>query len=166
MATKLEKFTTCLWFDMQAEEAANFYVSVFKDASIGRITRYVKEGQEIHGKPPGSVMAVEFKLGEQEFMALNGGPQFKFSEAVSFIINCESQEEIDYYWDKLTEGGDESAQVCGWLKDKFGVSWQVVPVALNEMLIDPDTEKVERVTKSFMQMKKLDLNELQRVYEG
>ncbi|ETP69616.1 VOC family protein [Planococcus glaciei] len=166
MAEIMQKFTTCLWFNMQAEEAAKFYVSIFKDSSIGRVTRYVKEGQEIHGKEPGSIMSVEFRIAGQEFMALNGGPMFKFSEAVSFIINCETQEEVDYYWDKLTEGGDESAQVCGWLKDKFGVSWQVVPIAMNEMLVDPDTEKVERVTKSFMQMKKLDLNELQRVYEG
>lgn len=166
MANKLKKFTTCLWFDGQAEEAANFYASIFKDSSIGRITRYVKEGQAIHGKEPGSIMAVEFQIEGQEFMALNGGPMFKFSEAVSFIINCESQKEVDYYWYKLTEGGDDRAQVCGWLKDKFGVSWQVVPVALNEMLVDPDTEKVERVIKSFMQMKKLDLNELERVYKG
>ncbi|MDN7246424.1 VOC family protein [Planococcus shenhongbingii] len=166
MANKIQKIIANFWFDGQAEEAANFYVSVFKDASIGRITRYVKEGQEIHGKPVGSVMTVEFQIEDQEFLALNGGPEFKFSEAISFIINCESQEEIDYYWDKLTEGGDEKAQICGWLKDKFGVSWQVTPIALNEMLMDSDTEKVERVMKSFMQMKKIDLTELQKVYES
>ncbi|MGK7379289.1 VOC family protein [Planococcus sp. 1R117A] len=166
MANKIQKITANFWFDTQAEEAANFYVSIFKNSSIGRITHYVKEGQEIHGKPVGSVMTVEFQIEGQEFLALNGGPEFKFSEAISFIINCESQDEIDYYWDKLTEGGDEKAQICGWLKDKFGVSWQVTPIALNEMLMDSDTEKVERVMKSFMQMKKIDLTELQKVFEG
>ncbi|WKA59416.1 VOC family protein [Planococcus shenhongbingii] len=166
MTNKIQKIIANFWFDGQAEEAANYYVSIFKNSSIGRITHYVKEGQEIHGKPVGSVMTVEFQIEGQEFLALNGGPEFKFSEAISFIINCESQEEIDYYWDKLTEGGDEKAQICGWLKDKFGVSWQVAPIALNEMLMDSDTEKVERVMKSFMQMKKIDLTELQKVYES
>ena len=121
-ATK--KLVSCLWFDTQAEDAANFYVSVFKNAKIGRINRYGNEGQEITGKKPGSVMVVEFEIAGQAFIALNGGPQFKFDEAISFQVHCDTQEEIDYFWSRLTEGGQES--VCGWLKDKYGLSWQVV----------------------------------------
>ncbi|MDN7243410.1 VOC family protein [Planococcus sp. N028] len=166
MENKIQKITANFWFNMNAEEAVNFYMSVFKDAKIGRKTHYVKEGFEIHGMPEGTVLTIDFQLEGQDFVALNGGDQFSFTEAVSFIINCDSQEEVDYYWDKLTEGGDENSQVCGWLKDKFGVSWQVVPIALNDMVADPDTEKVERVMKALLQMKKLDLHALQQAYDG
>jgi predicted 3-demethylubiquinone-9 3-methyltransferase (glyoxalase superfamily) len=131
---------------------------------MGRISRYVDEGQEIHGKTAGSVMAVEFELDGQKFAALNGGPHFKFDEAISFQINCETQEEVDYFWKKLSEGGNEGP--CGWLKDKFGLSWQVVPTVLYEMLLDPDQEKAKRVTKSFLQMKKFDIAELRHVFAG
>jgi predicted 3-demethylubiquinone-9 3-methyltransferase (glyoxalase superfamily) len=133
------RITTCLWFDTQAEEAANFYASVFTGSRIGRISRYGKEGREIHGKEPGSVMVVEFELGAHKFVALNGGPHFKFNEAVSFQVHCDTQEEIDCYWSKLTDGGEEGP--CGWLKDKYGVSWQIVPTVLPEMLMEPDPEK-------------------------
>jgi predicted 3-demethylubiquinone-9 3-methyltransferase (glyoxalase superfamily) len=163
---KIQKITTNLWFNQNAEEAVNFYMSVFKDAKIGRKTYFIKEGFETHGMPEGTVMTIDFQIEGQEFVALNGGPYFDFNEAVSFIINCDSQEEVDYYWDKLTEGGDEKAQNCGWLKDKFGVSWQVVPVALNDFLTDSDIEKVSRVTREVLQMKKLDLHALQQAYDG
>ena len=126
MAT-MQKITSNLWFDREAEEAAKYYVSIFKDSSIKRITHYGKEGFEIHGMREGTVMTVEFILAGQTFVALNGGPHFKFNEAISFIVNCEPQEEVDYFWDTLSDGGDKNAQQCGWLKDKFGVSWQVVP---------------------------------------
>lgn len=166
MEPKIQKITPNLWFNTQAEEAVQFYVSVFQDAKIGRMTRYSKEGFEIHGMPEGAVMTIEFQIEGQEFLALNGGEAFTFNEAVSFIINCASQEEVEYYWGKLTEGGDESAQVCGWLKDKFGVSWQVVPIQLNEMLMDEDSTKTDRVMRALLQMKKLELSELQKAYEG
>ena len=148
--------TPCLWFDSQAEEATNFYVSVFKNSGITKVSRYGKEGFEIHGKAEGSVMTVEFHLDGQTFTALNGGPVFRFNEAVSFQVYCQTQDEIDYYWDKLTEGGMESQ--CGWLKDKFGVSWQVIPTVLPELLSDPS--RSERVNRAFLQMKKLDLEKL------
>jgi predicted 3-demethylubiquinone-9 3-methyltransferase (glyoxalase superfamily) len=128
--------------------------------------RYSKEGIEIHGRPAGSVMTVEFELDGVSFVGLNGGPHFKFNEAVSFIINCESQQEVDYYWGKLTAGGDEKAQMCGWLKDKFGVSWQVVPTEMNDMFEDENSEKTQRVMRAMLQMKKLDLNVLKKAYEG
>lgn len=166
MENKIQKIIANLWFNQNAEEAVNFYMSVFKDAKIGRKTYFIKEGFEIHGMPEGTVMTIDFQIEGQEFVALNGGPYFNFNEAVSFIINCDSQEEVDYYWDKLTEGGDEKAQNCGWLKDKFGVSWQVVPVALNDFLTDSDIEKVSRVTRAVFQMKKLDLHVLQKAYDG
>jgi predicted 3-demethylubiquinone-9 3-methyltransferase (glyoxalase superfamily) len=154
MKNKIQKITTNLWFDTQAEEAAKFYTSIFKNSKIGRITRYGKERHEDLGISEGRVMTVEFELEGQEFVALNGGPQFKFTEAISFIVNCESQEGLDYYWEGLTEGGDEKAQVCGWLKDKYGVSWQIIPDNLNEMVSDPDPEKSERVMNALLQMKK------------
>jgi predicted 3-demethylubiquinone-9 3-methyltransferase (glyoxalase superfamily) len=160
----LQKITTNLWFDHRAEEAAKFYVSVFKDARIVGTNRYGKEGYEIHKMPEGMVMTIEFEIEGQTFVALNGGPIFKFSEAVSFIIHCRDQNEIDYYWDKLTEGGIPEAQQCGWLKDKFGVSWQVVPVKLNAMLADKDRERFDRVMKAMLQMKKLDLARLEEAY--
>lgn len=166
MSSSIQKITTCLWFEERMEEAVDFYLSIFKDAKVSRKIYYSKEGKEIHGFPEGAIMTIEFELAGRQFMALNGGPQFKFTEAVSFLINCESQEEIDYYWDRLTEGGDEESQVCGWLKDKFGVSWQVSPIELDNMMSDSDSQKVERVTKAMLQMKKLDLAELRRAYAG
>ncbi len=158
------KIAPCLWFDTQAEEAAKFYCSVFKNAKLGRVSRYPKAGQEIHGKPAGSVMVVEFELDGQPFVALNGGPHFKFDESVSFQIYCETQDEIDYYWRALTGGGEEGQ--CGWLKDRFGLSWQVVPAAIPQMMADPDTEKSARVMNAFMKMKKLDLATITRAYHG
>lgn len=164
--TVSNKITTCLWFDTQAAEAANFYCSVFKDSGIIKTARYGKAGHEIHIMPEGAVMTVEFELNGNRFMALNGGPIFKLSEAVSFVIDCNTQEEIDYYWDKLTEGGDKNAQQCGWLKDKYGLSWQVVPVKLNEFMSDKDRVRAERVMNVMLQMKKMDLAALEQAYEG
>jgi predicted 3-demethylubiquinone-9 3-methyltransferase (glyoxalase superfamily) len=159
-----QKIAPCLWFDTEAEEAAKFYVSVFKNSKINTVARYPNEGQEIHGKPAGSVMVVDFEIAGQKFVALNGGPQFKFDEAVSFQIYCESQEEVDYFWSRLTQGGEEGP--CGWLKDKYGLSWQVVSVALLEMMLDRDASKSARVMGAFMQMKKFDIETLKRAYEG
>jgi len=161
-----QKIIPNLWFDSEAEEAVKFYTSVFKNSKIGRISRYTEAGIEQHQKPVGSAMTIEFTIEGQEFVALNGGPVFTFNEAVSFVINCETQEEVDYYWGKLTEGGDERAQVCGWLKDKFGVSWQVVPTVLNDMILDPDSQKVSRVLETMFQLKKLDIAPLKAAYEG
>jgi len=154
-----------LWFDSQAEEAARFYTSVFKNSKIGRISRYGKEGFEVHGKPEGTVLTVEFEIDGQAFTALNGGPMFKFNEAVSFQVHCETQAEVDHYWDKLSAGGDEKAQQCGWLKDKYGVSWQIVPDALMRMLQDKDAAKSGGVMKAMLQMKKLDIKKLEQAYE-
>lgn len=165
MAT-MQKITSNLWFDNQAEEAAKFYTSIFKNSRMGKISRYGKEGFEIHKMPEGTVMTVQFYLEEQEFVALNGGPIFQFNEAISFIINCISQEEVDYYWGELTKGGDEKAQACGWLKDKFGVSWQVIPIVLPEMLTHPDPKKSQPVMKAMLQMKKIDIEALNRAYAG
>ncbi len=160
------KITPCLWFDNQAEEAARFYTSIFKNSKINITTHYGEAGKDIHGKLPGSVMTVEFELDGYTFCALNGGPLFKFTEAISFQINCENQAEVDYFWDKLTQGGDESAQQCGWLKDKFGLSWQVVPKDWFEMMADPNSERSQRAFIAMMQMKKLDINALKMAYEG
>lgn len=160
----MQKISPCLWFDDNAEDAVNFYVSVFKDSNIGNVTRYGKEGYDIHKKKEGSIMTIDFEIEGQKFLALNGGPIFKFNEAISFQIYCDTQEEIDYYWDKLTEDGDKNAQVCGWLKDKFGVSWQVVPVALIKMLEDKESRKTERVMKAMLQMRKLDIDALTKAY--
>jgi predicted 3-demethylubiquinone-9 3-methyltransferase (glyoxalase superfamily) len=165
MAT-IQKLTANLWFDNQAEEAANYYISIFKNSRIQRITRYGKEGFEIHGRPAGSVMTVEFEIEGQQFVGLNGGPHFKFTEAISFIINCDSGEEVDYYWEKLSKGGDEKAQQCGWLKDKFGLSWQVVPTEMNDMFADENSEKSQRVMRAMLQMKKLDIKLLRKAYNG
>ena len=164
MPLATQKITPCLWFDTQAEEAANAYVSIFKNCRIVSISRYGKEGYEIHGKEAGSVMVVEFEIEGQRFVALNGGPQFKFNEAVSFQVHCETQEEDDYFWNRLADQGEEGR--CGWLKDKYGLSWQVIPSVLLEMLSDPDPEKSQRVTKAFLQMKKFEVEELRRAYEG
>jgi predicted 3-demethylubiquinone-9 3-methyltransferase (glyoxalase superfamily) len=160
------KITPCLWFDSHAEEAAEFYISVFKNSRITAVHRYGEAGQEIHGRQPGSVMTVEFELDGQPFTALNGGPIFKFSEAISFQIDCETQEEVDHFWEKLSAGGDKEAQQCGWLKDKFGVSWQVVPSILPELLGDPDRAKADRTMDAMMQMKKLDIAALKRAHAG
>jgi len=165
MAT-LQKITPCLWFDSEAEAAARFYVAVFRNAALGTVTRYGKEGYAVHGRPEGSVLTVTFRLEGQEFTALNGGPHFTFSEAVSFVVHCESQAELDHYWEKLREGGDEKAQQCGWLKDRYGVSWQIVPAGLQEMLADRDARKVDRVIKAIMGMRKLELAALKRAYDG
>jgi predicted 3-demethylubiquinone-9 3-methyltransferase (glyoxalase superfamily) len=150
--------TPCLWFDSEAEDAAKFYVSIFKDSKIGKTSRFGKEGFEVHGRKAGTVMTVEFEVGGQKFVALNGGPHFKFNEAVSFQIHCDTQQEIDYFWKKLSEGGEESH--CGWLKDKFGLSWQVIPRALPQMLMDENSEKAQRVMRSMLQMRKIDLTAL------
>jgi predicted 3-demethylubiquinone-9 3-methyltransferase (glyoxalase superfamily) len=163
MAMK-QKITSNLWFADQAEEAARYYTSIFKNSRIGRITHYGKEGFEIHHQPEGKVLTVEFIIEGQDFLALNGGPVFTFNEAISFIVNCKTQDEIDYYWEKLSAGGDTKAQQCGWLKDKFGVSWQVVPEVLTDMLSDADKEKTERVMKALMQMKKLEIAALEDAY--
>ena len=165
MAIKTKEITPCLWFDTEAEDAAKLYVSVFKNSRIGRISRYGKEGFEVHRKKAGAVMTVEFELEGQPFVALNGGPQFKFNEAISFQVHCETQKEVDYFWDKLIAGGGSEGP-CGWLKDRFGLSWQVVPSTLVDMLLDKDAAKVNRVTKAFLQMKKFDIAALQRAYEG
>lgn len=162
----MQRIAPCLWFDNQAEDAARFYTAIFKNSRIGRISRYGKAGYEIHRRPAGTVMTVEFELDGQPFTALNGGPAFKFNEAISFQINCKTQEEVDYYWEKLGVGGDKKAQQCGWLKDKYGVSWQVVPTVLVEMVGDPNSEKSERAMQAMLQMKKLDVAELKRAYAG
>jgi len=164
--TVVQPITPCLWFDNQAEEAARYYTGIFKNSKIGTISRYTEAGREVHGRPPGTVMVVAFELDGQPFTALNGGPLFKFNEAISFQIMCRTQEEVDHYWNKLTAGGDEKAQQCGWLKDKYGVSWQVVPTVLVEMMSDPDKEKSGRAMEAMLQMKKLDIAELKRAYEG
>jgi len=162
----VQKITPCLWFDNQAEEAVKFYVSIFRNSELGAITRYGKEGFEVHKMPEGTVLTVSFKLEGQEFTALNGGPIFKFTEAISLIVHCESQAEVDYYWGKLTAGGDPKAQQCGWLKDKYGLSWQVVPVALFDMMKDKDAKKSGNVMNAMLQMKKLDLAGLQAAHAG
>jgi predicted 3-demethylubiquinone-9 3-methyltransferase (glyoxalase superfamily) len=160
------QITPCLWFDTQAEEAARFYTSIFQNSRVGKISRYGKEGFEIHGRPEGAVMVVDFELNGQKFTALNGGPHFKFNEAVSFQVYCDTQEELDYYWEKLSEGGDEKAQQCGWLKDRYGLSWQVVPAELDELLGDHKSEKSQRAFKAMLQMKKLDIAKIKQAYNG
>ncbi len=159
------KITPCLWFDRQAEEAVRFYASIFHKSKIGRISRYGKEGYEIHGMPEGTVMTVEFEIEGQQFTALNGGPLFKFTEAVSFQVNCDTQQEVDYYWERLSEDGDEKAQQCGWLKDKYGLSLQIVPKGLIEWVGDPDPKKSQRVMKAMLQMKKIEIEGLKNAYE-
>ena len=160
----MQKITTNLWFDKEAEEAAKYYTSIFKDSKILKTNHYGKEGYEIHKMPEGTVMTVEFQLEGQKFVALNGGPIFKFNESISFIVKCNNQQEIDYYWEKLSQGGDPKSQQCGWLKDKYGLSWQIVPVQLEKMM--EDRKASERVMKAFLQMKKLDIRELEEAYKG
>ena len=162
----MQKITPFLWFDTQAEEAANFYTSIFKNSKITTVTRYDEAGAKAANRPAGSLMTVGFELEGQPFTAINGGPIFKFTEAISFAVNCEDQKEVDHYWDKLCEGGDEKAQQCGWLKDKFGLSWQIVPRQLGEMLGDKDPERSKRVMQAMLQMKKIDVEGLKKAYEG
>jgi predicted 3-demethylubiquinone-9 3-methyltransferase (glyoxalase superfamily) len=159
----MQKITPFLWFDDQAEEAVSFYVSIFKNSKVGNITRYDEEVAKASGQPAGSVMTIDFQLEGQDFIALNGGPQFKFTEAVSFMVNCETQEEVDEFWKKLSEGGEEGP--CGWLKDKYGLSWQIVPTVLGEMLQDKDAEKAKRVMKAMLQMSKIDIRTLKQAYD-
>jgi predicted 3-demethylubiquinone-9 3-methyltransferase (glyoxalase superfamily) len=156
----MQKISTFLWYDDKAEEAASFYVSLFKNSKIGSIARYGKDGAAAAGRPEGSVMVIEFQLDGQEFAALNGGPHFKFTEAISLVVNCETQEEVDKFWEKLSEGGEKSR--CGWLKDKYGLSWQVVPTVLNELLQDKDPEKSGKVMQAMLQMDKIDINTLKQ----
>ena len=156
------RITPMLWFDTQAEDAARYYVSIFKNSRIGQVSRY---GPDQPG-PEGSAMVVSFELDGQPFTALNGGPQFTFNEATSFVVNCDTQEEVDHYWNSLTEGGDERAQMCGWLKDKFGLSWQIVPTALPDYVGGPDPEKAQRAMQAMLKMKKLDIEGLRRAYDG
>lgn len=156
----------CLWFDDQAEEAANYYVSIFANSKITQIARYSEAGFEIHHRPAGSVMVVTFELDGHKFMALNGGPIFKFNEAVSLEVACDSQEEIDYFWEKLSAGGDPKAQQCGWLKDKYGLSWQVVPAGVDEFMADSTSKKTQRTMAAMLKMKKLDIAELERAAAG
>jgi predicted 3-demethylubiquinone-9 3-methyltransferase (glyoxalase superfamily) len=161
-----QKIIPCLWFDNQAEEAAAFYTGIFRNSRIGRISRYGKEGFEVHGRPEGSAMTVEFELDGQAFTALNGGPVFTFNEAVSFQVLCEDQAEVDYYWDRLGAGGDEQAEQCGWLKDRFGLSWQVFPRALIDLVGDPGSARSQRAMKAMLQMKKIDLQAIRQAYDG
>lgn len=160
------RITPCLWFDSQAEEAARFYTGIFSNSKVVSISHYGEAGQEVHKQKPGTVMTVAFELEGQSFTALNGGPVFKFNEAVSFQVMCDDQDEVDDYWDKLSDGGDPQAQQCGWLKDRFGMSWQVVPRVLPDMLMDPDSGKSQRAMRAMLNMKKLDIAELMRAYQN
>jgi predicted 3-demethylubiquinone-9 3-methyltransferase (glyoxalase superfamily) len=164
MRKTLQKITPFLWFDNQAEAAAKFYTSIFKNSRIGSVARYDEEAAKTAGRPKGSVMTVAFELDGHEFTALNGGPLFKFTEAISFVVNCETQEEVDHFWAKLSAGGQEVQ--CGWLKDRFGVSWQVVPAVLAEMLQDKDREKSSRVMAALLKMKKINVEALKKAYDG
>ena len=164
MAKTLQRITPFLWFDGQAEEAAKFYVSIFKNSRVVSTSRYDEEASRVAGRPKGSVMTVAFELDGQEFTALNGGPLFKFTEATSFVVNCETQREVDHFWDKLSAGGEEVQ--CGWLKDRFGVSWQVVPTILSQLLAGADPEKSRRAMSAMLKMKKLDIDSLKRAYDG
>jgi predicted 3-demethylubiquinone-9 3-methyltransferase (glyoxalase superfamily) len=162
----MQKITPCLWFDDQAEEAVEFYTAIFRHSKIVKVARYGEAGHEVHGKPAGTVMIVAFELDGQAFAALNGGPMFTFNEAISLQVHCEAQAEVDYDWEKLSAGGEATAQQCGWLKDKFGISWQVVPSGLPEMLSDPDAAKSGRAMEAMLHMKKIDIDALTRAYEG
>jgi predicted 3-demethylubiquinone-9 3-methyltransferase (glyoxalase superfamily) len=160
----IQRIVPCLWFDNQAEEAASFYVSIFERSRIVRIAGYGHEGQDVHGQKPGTVMTVEFELDGCAFTALNGGPALRFNEAISLEVRCETQAEIDRYWEKLSDGGDPKAQQCGWLKDKYGLSWQIVPAMLPELVADRDQAKADRVMKALLSMKKLDIAALKRAH--
>jgi predicted 3-demethylubiquinone-9 3-methyltransferase (glyoxalase superfamily) len=163
---RVQKIAPCLWFDSEAEQAARYYTGIFKNSRMGRISHYTEAGKEVHGQRAGKVLTVDFELEGQPFTALNGGPQFKFNEAVSLQINCENQAEIDYYWDKLGAGGDPNAQQCGWLKDKFGLSWQVIPAAMGQLMSDSDPARASRTMEALLKMKKLDIAALERAAEG
>lgn len=158
----MQKITPCLWFDDNAEEAVEFYTSIFKNSKVKTVARYGEEGAKASGRPKGTVMIVTFQLDVQEFMALNGGPIFKFTEAISFIVNCKTQQEVDELWEKLSKGGEKGQ--CGWLKDKYGVSWQIVPTVLGKMLQDKDPKKTNRVMNAILQMKKIDIKRLEQAY--
>ncbi len=162
----MQRITPCLWFNGQAEEAARFYTSIFPNSRIGAISRYTEAGREVHGQPAGTVLTVAFELDGQAYTALNGGPHFRFNEAISLQVNCATQEEVDYYWEKLSAGGDDKAQQCGWLKDRFGLSWQVVPAEIGRLIGDPDPEKSGRVMRAVLQMKKPDIALLKRAHDG
>ena len=166
MARLAQRIVACLWFDKEAEQAASFYAGIFERSRITGITRYGEAGREIHGGVPGSAMVVAFELDGQAFTALNGGPLFRFNEAVSLQVMCDSQDEVDRYWSKLSAGGDPQAQQCGWLKDRYGLSWQVVPVALTGLLQDPDRAKADRVMQALLQMRKIDVASLERAAGG
>ena len=161
----MQKITPFLWFDNQAEEAAKFYASVFENSKVGRILRYDEASAKAAGGAVGSVLTIEFEIGGQKFTALNGGPEFKFNESISFVVNCETQNEVNYFWEKLMADGGQESQ-CGWLKDKFGVSWQITPTVLIDMLHDKDAKKAERVMKAMMQMQKIDIETLKEAYAG
>ncbi len=156
----------CLWFDTQAEEAAKFYTGIFPNSQITRVTRYSTAGQETHRKPPGSVMTVAFELDGEPFTALNGGPEFKFNEAISLEVHCDSQKEIDTYWNKLGAGGDPAAQVCGWLKDKYGVSWQIIPEDISKLYEDENSDGAKAAMEAMLKMKKIDMAALQEAYDN
>jgi predicted 3-demethylubiquinone-9 3-methyltransferase (glyoxalase superfamily) len=166
MPARVQRITPCLWFDDQGEEAAQFYCAIFPNSRVGKVSRYGKEGREIHGKPEGSAMSVEFELDGQAFTAINGGPDFKFTEAISFQVHCETQEEVDHYWERLLGGNGAQPQQCGWLKDRYGVSWQVIPQALIKLVSDPASEKSQRAMKAMLQMQKIDIAALRRAYDG
>ena len=161
----MQKITPFLWFDNQAEEAAKFYASVFENSKVGRILRYDEASSKGAGRPVGFVLTIEFEIAGQKFTALNGGPEFKFNESISFVVNCETQNEVDYFWEKLTADGGEESQ-CGWLRDKFGVSWQVTPTVLIDMFHDKDAKKSERVMKAMLQMQKIEIPKLKAAYDG
>ena len=163
---RIQKITPCLWFDSQAEQAAAFYTTIFPNSRIVAVSRYGEAGREIHGRPAGSVMVAAFELDGQSFTALNGGPVFTFNPAISLQVSCETQDELDHYWEKLSAGGDATAQQCGWLKDRYGVSWQVGPSVLQVMMTDPDPTKSGRVMTTMLQMRKLDIAALKRAYAG
>ena len=165
MPEKVQKITPFLWFNTNAEEAVKFYASIFKNSRVGNATRYDDAGAKASGQPKGSVMTIPFELEGQAFTALNGGPHFKFTEAISFVVNCENQQEVDYFWEKLTAGGGQEVE-CGWLKDKFGLAWQITPTILLEMIQDKDPEKAKRAFEAMLTMKKIDIATLKRAYEG
>lgn len=164
--SKVQRIAPCLWFDGQAEEAARFYTSIFPNSRITDISYFGEAGHEVHGRPAGSVMVAAFELDGQPFTALNGGPQFRFSEAISLMVSCETQEEVDYYWERLSAGGEEQAQQCGWLKDRFGLSWQIVPTALLRLMSGPDRARSGRTMEALLQMKKIDIAALERAADG
>jgi predicted 3-demethylubiquinone-9 3-methyltransferase (glyoxalase superfamily) len=161
----MQKITPFLWFDNNAEEAVNLYVSIFKNSKVGKVTRYDDASSKAAGRPEGSVMTMEFQLEGQDFTAINAGPHFKFTEAISFVVDCESQEEVDYFWEQLTADGGQESQ-CSWLKDKYGLSWQITPRILIEMLQDKDPQKARRVMEAMLQMKKIDIATLKRAYDA